>query len=61
VLNRAFIRRYKSKERLEYKGTRIKIYDTEERRPVIGLYHVVNYYTNVQILTLTFTIALYLL
>ena len=42
MLNRAFIRRYKSKERLEYKGTRIKIYDTKERQPVIGLYYIVN-------------------
>jgi len=47
VLNRAFIQRYKSKERLEYKGTRIKIYDIEEYRPVIGLYYIVNYYINV--------------
>ncbi len=42
MLNRAFIRRYKSKERLEYKVTRIKIYNIEEYRPAIGLYHVVN-------------------
>ncbi len=41
MLNRANIRRYKSKERLEYKGTYIKIYDTEERRPTIELYYIV--------------------
>jgi len=40
VLNRANIRRYKSTERLEYKGTRKNIYCAEERRPAVGLYHV---------------------
>jgi len=37
VLNRANIRRYKSIERLEYKGTRKNIYYAEERRPAVGL------------------------
>jgi len=40
VLNRANIRRYKSVERLEYKGARKNIYYAEERRPAVGLYHV---------------------
>ncbi len=40
MLNRANIRRYKSVERLEYKGARKNIYYAEERRPAVGLYHV---------------------
>ncbi len=40
MLNGANIRRYKSIERLEYKGARKNIYYAEQRRPAVGLYHV---------------------
>jgi len=51
VSNGANIRRHKSAERLEYKGTRKNICCTEERRPAIGLYHVSSQKAHVQILT----------
>ncbi len=42
MLNRLLYKDIKVKKELEYKDTRIKIYNIKEYRPVIGLYYIVN-------------------